>query len=85
MDSVFTYHTLSKRLFCGYAPLKINHATILMADPEKALLDYLYFQSLKKKSALDRFDLKECSRKKIIQYAKIFNIKRIFILLENFL
>ena len=85
MNSIFTYHTIHKRLFCGYAPLKINHITILMADPEKALLDYLYFQYLKKKPPLDRFELSQCSRKKITQYAEIFNIKEIFILIEGLL
>lgn len=38
----FIYHHLKSNLFFGYHQEKINGDTILIADKEKALIDYLY-------------------------------------------
>ena len=44
-----------------------------MADKEKALLDYLYFVTMKKKPDNDRLNIKEISIIKIKQYLKQYN------------
>ncbi len=58
-------------------------ATILIAEPEKALVDYLYFLALGKKSKLERLNLKNLSKKKIIRYSKMFNNKKLKRLLNS--
>ncbi|MDZ4703109.1 MAG: hypothetical protein SH848_04230 [Saprospiraceae bacterium] len=39
----FVYHSVQPRLFFGYQPVEKQHLTFNMADPEKTLLDLLYF------------------------------------------
>ena len=46
----FVYHKLKTRVFTGYKSIKYLDNTILMAEPEKALADYLYFVALKKRN-----------------------------------
>jgi len=39
----FVYRSVQPRLFFGYQPVEKQHLTFNMADPEKTLLDLLYF------------------------------------------
>lgn len=74
INMLFVYQKIKKQAFTGYVPAKNSEdRTILMAEPEKALIDYLYFVSLGKKSINDRFDLRQLNKKKLLQYAKLFN------------
>ncbi|OGC22824.1 hypothetical protein A2291_08565 [candidate division WOR-1 bacterium RIFOXYB2_FULL_42_35] len=45
----FTYQHLKPALFCGYREIKDGPASYLLAEPEKALLDYLYLHKIKDK------------------------------------
>lgn len=38
----FSYRHISPKLFWGYKLVKINNSKFLIAEPEKAILDYLY-------------------------------------------
>jgi predicted transcriptional regulator of viral defense system len=58
LGKVFEYHRLKKSVFTGYEPVRVGVETILMATPEKALVDTLYFVDLKKKTLNDRLDLR---------------------------
>ena len=75
LDLVFTYQKIKVEAFCGYRPEKINGQTILIAEPEKAFVDYLYFISLEKREAGERIDLKKLSKKKVFEYASFFKRK----------
>jgi predicted transcriptional regulator of viral defense system len=44
-SGVFKYRNIKKKLFLGYTILKKWEHEILIATPEKAILDYLYFNS----------------------------------------
>ena len=68
----FIFHRMKKETFFGYVPKKIDDIIILIAEPEKALLDYLYFVILKKKTFNDRLSLKNISKIKLLKYAKCF-------------
>jgi len=46
-NQIYKYYQIKKKVFFGYKPIKIRDSTILIADKEKALLDYLYLLSLK--------------------------------------
>lgn len=71
-ENYFTFHRIKKEAFFGYVPKKIDKVVVLIAEPEKALLDYLYFVSLKKKSFNDRLDIKNISKRKLLKLVKYF-------------
>ena len=68
----FEYHLLKRPAFTGYDPLKINGDTILIAAPEKALVDYLYFVDLKKASLNERLRLQSLTWSRVEAYMKLF-------------
>jgi predicted transcriptional regulator of viral defense system len=39
----FSYRTVKQELFFGYDVMSVNSGSYFLADPQKALLDYLYF------------------------------------------
>jgi len=71
----FVYHSLKRNVFTGYAPLEMNGQTILVAEPEKALCDYLYLVFLKKKKLNERLNIRKISLVKLIKYANLFKPK----------
>jgi len=77
-NSVFKYYKIKKRLFFGYQPQMVKGKTILVAEKEKALLDYIYFLSLKKLLFNDRLDLSKIDTKRLGYYVNYFkkNIKK---------
>lgn len=70
----FTYSQIGNRLFWGY----VKKEDFLIADPEKALLDYIYLgiKGLRNPD-VDEMDLTSINRKKIVLYAKTFHNDRI--------
>lgn len=72
-DKSFIYHKIKKRAYTGYEPTKIGKEVMLIASPEKALVDYLYFVELGKKSLYERLNLRKLSKRKILNYSKQFN------------
>ncbi len=71
-DKTFSYSTIRKDAFTGYGPHQREGRTILIAEPEKALVDYLYFVALGKKSANERLNVSSLNTQKIHQYAALF-------------
>ncbi len=49
----FVYRHLASHLFCGYQP----EDGVLLAEPEKAVLDFLYFTYKKQRSVLSPEDI----------------------------
>lgn len=77
LESDFVFHKLKKEAFFGYISHKLDDITVLIAEPEKALLDYLYFVIAKKKSFNDRLNIKNISQDKLFRYAKKFKEDRL--------
>ena len=74
-DLGFEYFKIKKRAFTGYGLVKDGQdrtRSVLMAEPEKAVADYLYFVSLGKRELNDRMTTKNLDRKKMIRYAELF-------------
>lgn len=71
----FSYTSIKQKAFEGYTVKKEDDKTFFIAEPEKALADYLYLVSLGKKTWNDRFYLKNISRKKLNDYAGLFDRK----------
>ena len=68
----FEYHRIKREAFTGYEPVILLGETVLIAAPEKALVDYLYFVDLKKKSLNDRLALRAIAWPKAEAYARLF-------------
>ena len=81
-DGTFNYRTLKPAFYFGYRILHKDQLPVLIAEPEKALLDYLYLGSslttLKDMKAL-RVNYTELQQtvdwKKLDDYAKLFKSK----------
>jgi predicted transcriptional regulator of viral defense system len=85
---VFTYRHLKNNLFFGYTKINKNGQVYLLAEREKALLDYIYLNSHKIKNIddveelrLNSNALKKISKTKIKKYSKFYpkknNIEKI--------
>jgi len=72
---IFVYHSVKRNVFSGYVPLEMNGRTVLVAEPEKALSDYLYLVFLKKKKLNERLNIRKISSVKLIKYASLFKPK----------
>ncbi len=72
-EKVFSYSKISKNLFTGY----YKENGFLIAYPEKALFDQIYFisKSVKSKNYLDEMDYTRISWKKFGQYYDLVSIK----------
>jgi len=81
LGSEFDYKKIKKDCFIGYGPKKYLNREVLLAEPEKALVDFFYFNKsrLKKDGQIDelRFNYDNLKQKvdkeKIFQYAALFN------------
>ena len=87
----FTYQKIKSDLFFGYIIQKDKNVTFQIATPEKAILDYLYLNKNKliaeenfwRELRIDeefKFDLK-----KIQEYKKLFNSKKVSNLVDSLL
>lgn len=80
----FIYRHIKPQLFWGYAEIKTEYGHILIAEPEKALLDYLYLnlRRIRKHSDFDNIRLNMDSVKekidvhKYLKYLAAFDIKK---------
>jgi hypothetical protein len=79
----FIYSTIKKEAYTGYVLLKREGASFLMAEPEKALVDYLYFVTLGKKSLNDRFDTGRLRKDKLIAYARVYRREKLMRRIEE--
>jgi predicted transcriptional regulator of viral defense system len=78
----FFYSTIKKQAFTGYKMIRHSDKVFLLADPEKAMTDYLYFVSLGKKTFNDRLISESLDKNKMRMYAQLFNRKKLFKLLD---
>lgn len=74
-EIVFSYSKIKREAYTGYLPQDMDGEIALMATPEKALADYLYFVSLGKKILNDRLTTKEIDFIKLKKYAGLFKRK----------
>lgn len=70
---LFSYQKIKPSAFTGYSLQEIAGEKVLIANPEKALADYLYFVDLKAVSLNERLNLTNIKRRKLSAYIKLFN------------
>jgi len=77
---LFIYRTVKPEAFAGYYVEREGGFDILMAEPEKALVDFLYFKAYHNKKfkledeRLDRDIISRLNRKKLNKYAGYYNM-----------
>jgi predicted transcriptional regulator of viral defense system len=69
---IFTYQRIKQEVFTGYKALRLEGNVVLFAEPEKALIDYLYFVDLKLRELNDRLELRNINKAKLLRFAKLF-------------
>ena len=79
----FFYYTLKKTAYTGYYLKESGKNAFFIAEPEKALADYLYFVNLGKKSLLDRFYLTSINKEKLLSYTELFKRKELASLVDK--
>jgi predicted transcriptional regulator of viral defense system len=68
-----TFRTIKKDLFWGYEERKTKYGKYKLAEPEKAILDWLYFRNRKRQPLdLDEFELQRVSRSRLLKYAEAY-------------
>jgi predicted transcriptional regulator of viral defense system len=65
------YRKISRDLFWGFLEKKTRYSTYKIAEPEKALLDWIYFHLQNGLPVqLDEIEFEKLSRSKLVSYAK---------------
>lgn len=82
-DKVFSYNKIKKEAYTGYRLVKQGAKVYLMAIPEKALVDYLYFVSLGKKTYNERLNISSLKKEKLIAYGRLYKRNKLIELIEK--
>lgn len=77
------YQRIKKKAFTGYSLRLIGKDNVLIADPEKALADYLYFVDLKRVSLNDRLELRNIKKSVLLEFVKLFERESLFRLVDH--
>jgi hypothetical protein len=80
----FIYRHLKAELFWGYTEIKTDHGHYLLAEPEKALLDYIYLNLSRIRSDADFENLRlnadmlkeKLDADKFLKYLSAFGVKK---------
>jgi predicted transcriptional regulator of viral defense system len=80
---MFSYQRIKKQVFTGYSLKEDDGQKVFLADPEKALTDYLYFVDLKKVSLSDRLELKNINKAKLAKYARLYKRRSMLKLIDQ--
>jgi predicted transcriptional regulator of viral defense system len=72
LGKVFTYRHLKASAFTGYRPEKVGGRVVLIAEPEKALVDSLYFANLGKLSLPERLDTSTLQPDRLQTWANLY-------------
>jgi len=81
----YEYARVKKKGYTGYRLTKEGQSIILMALPEKALVDYCYFVDLRLKTLNDRLRIKKVNAKEVVQYARLFDRESLMKLVRSIL
>jgi len=78
-QAVYRYYRIKKQAFIGYH----KEGDTLFADPEKAVVDYLYFVSQGDRQLNDRLNVAKIDKNKVLYYAEFFKNKKLNTLIEQ--
>ena len=86
---LFNYHTVKPDAFTGYYVERQGNSDILIAEPEKALIDFIYFKKYRNKvfdinsERMDKGMIKKLNKAKLKKYAKLYHLNLEEILYAN--
>lgn len=83
LNKSFAYRRITKKAFTGYLIQKENNFSFIIADPEKALVDTLYFRLKDKLGPIDRLKKEKINKVKAMEYARQFNNSSLIKLLNE--
>lgn len=75
----YKYQKIKTSAFAGYS----KKGNYFIADPEKSLVDYLYFVAIEGKILNERLNLSNLSRQKIFNYSRLFQNRALDILIKK--
>lgn len=76
-EVAYSYRTMKREVFTGYRAAEIDGETVLIAEKEKAVADYLYFVFLKKEAMNRRLDLSKADRRKVKEFLRLYKNPRL--------
>lgn len=82
-DKAFSYFTIKHEAYTGYILDKTSGRGILIAEPEKALTDFLYFVAIGHKLKNDRIDVSKLNKEKVLRYAKLYDREKVVDLVKE--
>lgn len=82
--TAYSYRTIKDPAYTGYSLVKKKDRSFLIAEAEKALVDYLYFVSLHKAPLNDRLSLR-LNKGKLKGYIQLFESRQLEKLAKQFL
>ena len=74
----YQYQTIKQELFFGYRLLQFGEYNIKLAEAEKAILDFLYFNKINDRKSLDALRLNQVVTKEIILKDKLLDYLSVF-------
>lgn len=83
LNQTFTYTRIKKEIFQGYNLITEGSDKFLMAEPEKAVADYLYTVALGHRELNDRLYWQRFSLTKLKRWIKLYNNPRLTTLFNN--
>jgi predicted transcriptional regulator of viral defense system len=85
LNQTYSYYTIKQKAYSGYYLNIEGEKNVLIAQPEKALADFLYFTSIGQRSLNDRIKIANLDHNKLKKYAKFFGRGKVLKLAEGLL
>lgn len=82
-SQAYSYFTIKQKAYTGYFLDVSGDRRVLIAEPEKALVDFLYYVAIGQRSMNDRFNTTKLDRKKLKEYAALFEREKILKLIKQ--
>ncbi|KKU16801.1 MAG: hypothetical protein UX25_C0024G0008 [Candidatus Woesebacteria bacterium GW2011_GWC2_45_9] len=79
----FSFLKIKKEAYRGYLLKKEEGKIYLIAEPEKAVVDYLYFIVLGKKHPNERLYTHSLRKKKLLEYARLYKRDKLITLVKK--
>lgn len=76
------YSRIKTHAYTGYTSQQLHGETVLIAQPAKALADYLYFVSQGRKKLNDRLNWSRVALEKLIDFSQLFQYQALDNLIE---
>lgn len=83
VSQAYSYYTIKQEAYTGYYLDTSGGKMVLIAEPEKALADFLYFVAIGQRFWNDRFDISKLDKNKLIGYSKLFKREKVLDLVEK--